>query len=89
MQCEALLEHDQLYAAEFVLDSRMLAFEPHQFIADRDLVAAGVSYKARVKSTGRTYEGETVHVFRFHNGKVVSFKENLDTVMMASAYKAA
>jgi uncharacterized protein len=70
-------------------NEEVLAFEPHQFIADGDVVAAGVHYKGRVKATGRTYEGETVHVFRFRNCKVASFKEYLDTVMMASAYRAA
>ena len=67
----------------------VVAFEPHEFIVDGNTVVAGVYYKARVKSTGRTYEGETVHVFRFRNGKVVNFREYLDTVRMASAYKAA
>jgi uncharacterized protein len=70
-------------------NEEVLAFEPHEFIVDRNMVTAGVYYRARVKSTGRTYEGETVHVFRFRNGKVASFKEYLDTVQMAAAYKAA
>jgi uncharacterized protein len=75
---EALATHEEI-----------VTFEPHEFIVDGDVVVAGVYYKARVKSTGRIYEGETVHVFRFRNGKVASFREYLDTVQMAAAYKAA
>jgi uncharacterized protein len=67
----------------------VLAFEPREFLVDGDTVVAGVHYRARVKRTGLTYEGEAVHLFRFRNGKVASFKEYIDTVAMASAYRAA
>jgi uncharacterized protein len=65
----------------------VLAFEPREIMAERDTVVVCLFYRARVKATGRTYEGEGIHVFHFRNGKVASFKEFIDTGLMLPAYK--
>ena len=77
------------YFTSLAATEETLAFEPHEFIVQGELVVACVFYRARVRATGRIYETETVHIFRFYNGRVIGFREYLDTALMAAAYKAA
>ena len=75
---------EALAAAEEVL-----AFEPREFVSEGDTVVACGNYRARVKTTGRTYEAEWVHVFHFRDGKVANFKEFFDTAVAVAAHAGA
>jgi uncharacterized protein len=74
------------FFADLASSEDVLAFEPHEFVSEGDVVVACIFYRARVKTTGRIYEGEGVHMFRFYKGKIVSFREFLDTAVVAAAY---
>lgn len=64
------------------------SFEPREFVAQGDKVVALGSYTWRVKSTGREFGGEWVHVFTIRDGKVTGFHEYTDTAAAAAAYSA-
>jgi ketosteroid isomerase-like protein len=66
-----------------------LQFEPKEYIAQGDKVAAQGHYAARVKSTGREYECDFVHVFTVRDGKVSAFQEYTDTAAASAAYQKA
>jgi ketosteroid isomerase-like protein len=42
---------------------------------------------ATVKSTGKSYETEWVHVFHLHDGKVTEFKEFFDNAAATRAFQ--
>jgi ketosteroid isomerase-like protein len=65
----------------------VIRFEPKEFIASDDRVVALGSYEWKVKSTGRTWRSEFVHIFTIREGRVVRFQELLDTAAAAAAYK--
>ena len=60
-------------------------FEPRQFIAQGDAVVALGGYTARAKHTGRSFDAEWAMVFTFRTGKVVKFREYVDTGAMLAA----
>jgi ketosteroid isomerase-like protein len=62
-------------------------FEPQQFIAQGDTVVALGRYTWRVKKTGRTFSSEWVHVFTIREGRIVAFREHLDTAAAVAAYR--
>jgi ketosteroid isomerase-like protein len=63
-------------------------FDPHEFIAQGDKVVALVSYRSRVRATGRTIETELAHVFTLRNGKIAEFREFFDTAVAVAAFQA-
>ncbi|HMF56201.1 MAG TPA: nuclear transport factor 2 family protein [Pyrinomonadaceae bacterium] len=69
-------------------DQDVLQFEPHEFIAQGDKVAALGQYRWRVKSNGREYGGDWAHVFTIQDGKIKGFHEYMDTAAAAEAHKA-
>ena len=64
-------------------------FDPQEYIAQGEKVVARGHYAWRVKSTGRTYEGDWAHVFTVRDGKVVAFHEYTDTAAASSAFQQA
>ncbi len=64
-----------------------LQFEPRDFVAQDDKVVALGHYAWRIKSTGRTFESDFVHVFSIREGQATTFKEFLDTAAEAAAYR--
>ena len=64
-----------------------LEFEPKEYLADRDKVVVQGHYGWRVKSTGRIFESDFVHVFTFQNGTVVRFQEYADTAAATRAHQ--
>ena len=46
-------------------------------------------YAWRVKSTGREYETDFVHVFTARDGKVARFQEFMDTAVVGWAYRGS
>lgn len=64
-------------------------FEPNEFIAQGDRVAALGHYVWSVKSTNREYESDFVHVFTVRDGKITGFDEYFDTTLATAAYQKA
>jgi ketosteroid isomerase-like protein len=62
------------------------AFEPEEFIAERDKVVARGHYAAVAKPTGRRYASDWVMVFTVRAGKVVGFEEFCDTAALNAAW---
>jgi ketosteroid isomerase-like protein len=42
-----------------------------------------------VKATGRDFKSEYVHVLTVKDGKLISYREYLDTAQLLAAYQAA
>jgi len=63
-------------------------FEPQEFVAQGEKVVVLGQYRWRIKSTGREYASDWVHVFTLRDGKVAGFKEYFDTGACADAYRA-
>lgn len=63
-------------------------FEPREFIAEGDNVVVLGYYAARVKTTGKSYDVEWAMVWSFRNGKVVKWREYVDTAKLAAAVGA-
>ena len=60
-------------------------FAPREFIEQGDtVVVLGVS-TGRTKKTGKTVKDEWAHVFKFRQGKVVSWQEYVDTAANVAA----
>ena len=62
-------------------------FEPTEFIAKGDRVVVLGRAKATVRSTGRDYEIDWVHVFTVHDGKITNFAEYFDTAAVNKAFQ--
>jgi uncharacterized protein len=62
-------------------------FEPLDFIDGQDKVIVLGTQRWRVKSTGRIYNDDWVHVFTIANGKITKFQEYHDTAAEAAAHK--
>ena len=67
----------------------VLEFEPQELIAEGDKVVSLGQYRWRVKTTGREYGGDWVHVFTVRDGKIAGFQEYMDTAAASSAYQKA
>jgi len=63
-------------------------FEPRRFAADGGLVFVQGRTVAKVKSTGRRFDMEWVHLFTIEGGKVKRFEEFYDTAGIAPALSA-
>jgi hypothetical protein len=61
-------------------------FEPREFFANGDRVVALGSYSARVRRTGRSFEGEWAMAFTLRDGKITRFTEFADTFGIAAAF---
>ena|SRR5687768_7604368 len=64
------------------------AFEPRDFIASGDQVAAVGSYTATSRGTGRQASAQWVMVWKFRGGKVTNFQEYTDTGSLERALAA-
>jgi ketosteroid isomerase-like protein len=62
-------------------------FEPREFVAQDDKVIALGHYAWHVKSTGREWESDFVHVFTVRDGKVTGFQEYANTAAIADAFR--
>jgi ketosteroid isomerase-like protein len=61
-------------------------FDPHTLVADDERVVALVHVVGTARSTGATYDEETVHVFDFGpDGRVTRFRDFQDTAAVAGA----
>jgi ketosteroid isomerase-like protein len=62
-------------------------FAPSEFIAEGDRVVVLGSSKATVKSTGKKFETDWVHVCSVKDGKITSFLEFFDNAGATRAYQ--
>jgi ketosteroid isomerase-like protein len=60
-------------------------FDPRRFASDGGLVFVQGRTVAKVKSTGRRFDMEWVHLFTIEGGKVKRFEEFYDTAGVAPA----
>lgn len=63
-------------------------FQAQEFIAQGDRVAAFGHALGRVKPTNRSLEYDWVHVYTLHDGKIIKFREYLDTATMSAAFSS-
>jgi ketosteroid isomerase-like protein len=63
--------------------------EPREFVAQGDTVVVLGYERARVKTTGRTFEQEWAHVFTLRGGKVAQVRLIEDTAAIAAAFRGA
>ena len=63
------------------------AFEPREYIANGDSVAALGSYEGISRATGKPLSASWAMVWKFRDGKVVYFREYTDTQALAGALK--
>lgn len=78
---QALAEFGEMQDAE--------QFDLREFVAHGNQVVALGHYRWRIKSTGLSYESDSVHAFTISDGKVSRFQEHLDTQAWAAAYRTA
>lgn len=70
-----------------VQDARL--FDPKEYIAQGERVAALGRYIWDVKPTGREYASDFVHIFTVRDGKIAAFDEYFDTTPATAAYQKA
>jgi ketosteroid isomerase-like protein len=76
--------YSQIFDTEEVLH-----FKPRELVAQGDKVVALGHYAWRVKSTGREYESDFVHVITVRDGKVARYQEFMDTAVVGGAYRGS
>ena len=54
---------------------------PDEFIANDNTVVAIGKYSGKYKATGKSFAAPFVHVWKFQDGKVISFQQHTDTVV--------
>ena len=65
----------------------MTRFEPLEFIAEGDKVVVLGESEATVRSTGKSYQTDWVHVFHVHDGKIKEFQEFFDNAAATRAFQ--
>ena len=65
--------------SEFVVD---------EHYTDRDKVFALGHYAMALRKNGRKFAFDWIHIFTFHDGKIVKFREFLDAAPLVDAYRA-
>ena len=65
----------------------ILLLERRQFLTGPDTVAVVGHSRCRVRSTGRIYDTDFVHLVTFRGSTIVSFQEFFDTFAAAEAFR--
>ena len=58
-----------------------LSAVPDEFVADGDTVVALGEYSGTYKATGKSFRAPFAHVWKFADGKAVSFHQHTDTAV--------
>lgn len=66
-----------------------VSFEPRELIAEGDRVIALGSYAWRVKASNREFSADFAHVWTIRDGKVIDFREYMDTAACIAAHQKA
>lgn len=64
------------------------AFDPHTFFANGDQVVALLHVAGKARTTGKTFDQETAHVFTLRGGQISHFRDIQDTAAVAGALRA-
>jgi ketosteroid isomerase-like protein len=62
-------------------------FEPGEFITEGDKVVVLGHSTGNIKTTGRNFESDWVHIFTVSDGKITNFLEFFDNAAMERAYQ--
>ncbi len=54
---------------------------PHDYVSEGDMVVALGDYGGTFKATGKSFTAPFAHVWKFQDGKVISFQQHTDTVV--------
>ena len=60
---------------------------PQEFVADGSTVVALGEYSGKYKATGKSFVAPFVHVWKFRDGKVVTFHQHTDTAVVQRALR--
>lgn len=52
---------------------------PEDYVADDDKVVAYGHYSGTYKATGKYFEARVAHLWKLHNGKIISFEQFVDS----------
>ena len=66
----------------------ILTLQPLEFLSNAESVAVVGHSTCRVRTTGRQYATDFVHLITFRNGKIVRFQEFFDTYAAAEAFRS-
>ena len=58
---------------------------PHELIASADSVVALGEYSGTYKATGKSFKAPFVHVWKFGEGRIISFRQHTDTAVVQRA----
>jgi uncharacterized protein len=64
----------------------IVAFEPGEFIAQRDKVIVLGHFTMQVKATGKTSRSQWVHTWTVEENKISSLREYVDTLAVSRAH---
>jgi len=70
-----------------VADEEITLFEPREFISEGNKVVVLGRSASNVKSTGRSYETDWVHIFTVNDGKITVFHEFFDNAAATRAFQ--
>jgi uncharacterized protein len=89
---QASLRRGRVAVAEFFKHvaetTGFTAFQPQEFVAQRDTVVAVGNYTARMRSSGQWMSSSWVMLFTVRNGKVVRFREYSDSAQIVRAFRS-
>lgn len=57
-------------------------------VSGKDVIIAEGMYSGVYKDTGKSFEAEFVHVWQLENGKIVKFKQYVDSHLVREAMKS-
>ena len=80
-------EEVQKFFARVFAEEEILLFEAEQFIDGGNSVAVVGREHCRAKATGKEFSVRWTHVFDCRDGKIVRWREFIDTAPMAAAYQ--
>ena len=63
-----------------------LEFDPREYVCEGEQVVAIGHYRWKVRSTGKVFESNFVHLFTIRENLVVRFREFLDSAALAAAH---
>jgi len=61
--------------------------EPREYVSEGDTVVAIGMYRGRYRATGKSFDAPYVHVWKFKGGKVQTFEQHCDTVLVQRALR--
>lgn len=76
----------QRFFTQFDQDEEVKTFDPQEYIAQYDKVAATVHMETVVKKTGKPLKQDVVMVWTIRNGKVTHLRVHDDTAATVAAY---